>query len=413
MMTKTLPSEVNVYFPKPYGIQRDIIASTAKRRVIKTGRRVGKTLTNGRLAVERALSGGRVLESAPVYGQTEAFWQYVKTICRDLITARVVEKRETERVIEFPTGGRIRSKTAWDADSLRGDNADLLILDEFAMMNPSAWLEVGAPMLLDRDGDAIFTSTPRRKNHFYTMCLKAQQDTTGRWAVFQATTYDNPHLSSDALRDITQDMTEEMVRQELMAEFLDSEGAVFRNIAACMGAPITIPDEHKGHRIIAGIDWGKQADFTVISIGCQTCRKEVARDRFNQIDYAFQRGRLKELYDKWTPAVIVAESNAMGEPIIEQLQRDGLPVRGFATTATSKPMLIENLALALERGEWQWQADALWQMELEAYERTVSPQTGRSRYNAPEGVHDDTVIARALMLRAIGNAVEIVDNPWD
>ena len=35
---------------------------------------------------------------------------------------------------------------------------------------------------------------------------------------------------------------------------------------------------------------------------------------------------------------------------------------------------------------------------MEAYERKVSPVTGRSQYSAPEGLHDDTVIARALMV---------------
>ncbi|NIV32808.1 MAG: terminase, partial [Anaerolineae bacterium] len=57
--------------------------------------------------------------------------------------------------------GRIRTKTAWDADSLRGDYADLLILDEYATMDPSAWELVGAPMLLDNDGDAVFIGTPK------------------------------------------------------------------------------------------------------------------------------------------------------------------------------------------------------------------------------------------------------------
>ena len=86
----------------------------------------------------------------------------------------------------------------------------------------------------------------------------------------------------------------------------------------------------------------------------------------------------------------------MGEPIIEQLQRDGLPVRVFQTTAQTKPPLIESLALAFEREEMQWLDDPVATMELEAYERTVSPTTGRSQYSAPEGLHDDTVIARAL-----------------
>jgi len=73
-------------------------------------------------------------------------------------------------------------------------------------------------------------------------------------------------------------------------------------------------------------------------------------------------------------------------------------VQGFTITSVNKSQLIENLALALERAEWQFQHDAVWTMELEAYERTVSSTTGRSSYSAPDGAHDDTVIARALMV---------------
>ena len=75
-----------------------------------------------------------------------------------------------------------------------------------------------------------------------------------------------------------------------------------------------------------------------------------------------------------------------------------MPVKAFQTTAQSKPPLIESLALALERAEWQFISDPVWTGELEAYERKVSPVTGRSQYSAPEGLHDDTVIARALMV---------------
>lgn len=78
-----------------------------------------------------------------------------------------------------------------------------------------------------------------------------------------------------------------------------------------------------------------------------------------------------------------------------------MPVRPFQTTATSKPPLIESLALAFEREELQWLADPVWTGELEAYERKVSPVTGRSQYSAPEGMHDDTVMARALAHQAM------------
>jgi len=158
------------------------------------------------------------------------------------------------------------------------------------------------------------------------------------------------------------------------------------------------PEEHKGHQIVGGVDWGKHKDYTVLSVGCATCKKEIARDRFNQIDYIFQRDRLANMHRTWNVTRWLAESNAMGEPNIEQLQREGIPVVPFQTTASTKPPLIENLALVLERAEWQFQADPIWTGELEAYERKVSQATGRSSYSAPTGMNDDTVIGRALMV---------------
>jgi len=186
---------------------------------------------------------------------------------------------------------------------------------------------------------------------------------------------------------------------------------VFRNLAACMGAHKSTPQEHPGHRIVFGVDWGKQNDYTAISAMCDDCKCEVEHDRFNQIDYEFQRGRLVTLAQYWRPSSIIAEANAMGEPIIEQLERQGLPMVHFQTTAQSKPPLIESMALAFERAEYQWIDDPVWTAELEAYERKVSTQTGRSSYSAPEGMHDDTVMARALSLHGmLTGAATVTDN---
>ena len=86
----------------------------------------------------------------------------------------------------------------------------------------------------------------------------------------------------------------------------------------------------------------------------------------------------------------------------------GALLMSLPATAQTKPPLIENMALAFERGEWQWQADPVWTAELEAYERTVSSTTGRSSYSAPSGGHDDSVIARSLMLWQATNYVPLL-----
>src|SRR4030095_6407022 len=98
-----------------------------------------------------------------------------------------------------------------------------------------------------------------------------------------------------------------------------------------------------------GVDWGKVNDYTVIAVIDATLQSLVHIERFNQIDYALQRGRLTALHARFHPTVIMAEVNAMGQPIVEQLQRDGLPVRAFTTTLASKMEIVEALALGLEQ----------------------------------------------------------------
>lgn len=406
-----MATDLRVHLHKPHKMQALVKTSKAKRRIMVAGRRCGKTTVAADMAIEALLAGRRVLEAAPKVDQTDAFWRLCKEGLAELVDAGIVYKNETERVLRMPDGAQIRAKTAWDADGLRGDYADLLILDEYSIMDPSAWNEVGAPMLLDNDGDAVFIFTPKRRNHAFHLYQRAVSDDTGRWAAWHFTSLDNPYLSQDALAEITQDMTEDAYRQEIMAEFLENEGAVFRNLGPCMNAPKSTPDAHKGHRVVMGADWAQSVDYTALSVVCADCRQELAHDRFNRVDYAFQRKRLVKLAREWGVSLLVPESNAMGQPVIEGLQRDpemeGVRIAAFQTTSASKPPLIESLALAFEREECQWLDDPVWTGELEAYEVRYSGQAGRPVYSAPEGVHDDTVMARALAWRAASTETRV------
>ena len=128
--------ELTVRLPRPHDKQRAFRSSNAKRKVIVAGRRAGKTTGVMMVAVEAMLQGRRVLEAGTTEDQTSVFWDACKGALVELIDAGVIYKNETKRLLEMPSGGRIRTKTAWDADSLRGDYADLLILDEFSIMSP-------------------------------------------------------------------------------------------------------------------------------------------------------------------------------------------------------------------------------------------------------------------------------------
>jgi Terminase RNaseH-like domain len=141
-------------------------------------------------------------------------------------------------------------------------------------------------------------------------------------------------------------------------------------------------------------------DFTVMSVLDVTDREQRRIERFNMIDYHLQTERLMMLVEAYKPVAIVAELNAMGIPLAQDLQRRGLPVYGFTTTSMSKKIAIEGLALALERGHVKLLADAIQKGELLVFEAQPLP-SGMVRYTAPDGGHDDTVMALAMAWHAV------------
>lgn len=359
------------------------------------------------IAVENAVKGKRVIWCAPTYHQVRIGFDETKRAA-----GKVAEFNQSRMEVRFPNGGVILYRSLDDPDNARGETAHGVVIDETADVKPSAWYEVLRPMLIDTNGWLWAIGTPKGRNWFFQEHTTAlSRDNAMSWQVptlgvkienQKIVRTPHPLENSDIpyaeILNLWETMPERTFRQEILAEFTESEQSVFRNIEACMKAPATTPEAHQGHRIVAGCDWAKQSDYTCFSFGCVDCHVEVDRDRFNQIDYAVQTQRLQAKCEKWNPMVILTELNSIGQPVFEQLQRMGLPVQGFNTTAQSKPPLIENMALTLEKTEWQFQHERIWTAELEAYERKISTATGRSTYSAPDGVNDDTVMSRALML---------------
>ena len=124
----------------------------------------------------------------------------------------------------------------------------------------------------------------------------------------------------------------------------------------------------------------------------------------NKIDYHLQTQRLRRLCEAFQPMALIVERNSMGEPLIEQLERMDLPVQPFTTTSSSKSGVIEALAIALEKAELRILDDPTLLAELQGYEALRLP-SGMLRYGAPEGMHDDTVMALAFAWHGVASAV--------
>lgn len=386
---------IELTLPRPYPLQREIIDSPAKRKVICAGRRGGKTTMAAYMAVHALLHGQRVLLSSTSQDQADVFWKYIVDWLTPLLAAGLY-KNEVRRIVRLGQG-QIQVKTGRHPDALRGDGVDLLVLDECAYLDPDAWRKVGVPLLADTDGTAVFISTPARRNWFFELYNTAVADDSGRWQAWHFTTQANPHLPQSALDALVADMTADDYRQEIEAQFLEGQGSVFRYVDERCTGERRVP--YPG-RFVMGLDWAQAHDYTVMVVMDERARAVVDMDRFNGIDWALQRGRVRAMCDRWRVGRVIAESNSIGGPNVEALQREGLPVEAFETTAVSKPPLIESLVLAFDRGEITALNDPIMRGELMAYERRVSA-TGRSQYSAPDGAHDDTVMALALAWHGI------------
>lgn len=301
---------------------------------------------------------------------------------------------ETERRIDLANGGMIAIRSTHYPDSLRGEGLHFAVLDEAAFMEPIVWPQIVRPMLMERNGGALFLSTPYGRNWFYDLFQLGQDPTLPDWQSWRFPSSESPLITDEEIEAIRRITPERIFEEEYNARFQDDSGQVFRGIQeAATASTRAIPDPNR--RYVAGIDWGREYDYTCIVVLDAENGQMVAIDRFNKVGWELQRGRLKQLCDIWNPASIWAEENSIGAVNIEALQAEGLPVRPFQTTSRSKKPLIEGLALAIERGDIALLPDSVLLHELSAYTLHRLPGGGY-RYEAPSGGHDDTVMATAL-----------------
>jgi len=315
----------------PHAEQQRFIASPAKRKVIRAGRRGGKTCGVALIALEAFLAGRRILYATPTEDQASRFWFEVKRALEPALDRGILVKNETRHFIELPrTEQRIKAKTAWDADSLRGDFADVLILDEFQLCHESAWGEVGAPMLLDNNGDAIFIYTPpsvqtrvkskaKDKRHAAKLFKAAAADTSGRWATFHFTSHANPYISAEALDDITQDMTVLAHRQEILAEDVDNVPGALWSQELLDATRVTEAQVPPLVRVAIALDPAGTSQETSDEMGIIAGGKDAQGHGYTLRD-ASRRGTPAAcarqailLYDHYQADVLIGESNNGGE----------------------------------------------------------------------------------------------------
>lgn len=391
-MTTTL----DVRLRRPHAGQARVIAEARRFNVVNCGRRFGKSTLGIDRTAGPLLAGQPVGWFSPTYRMVTEVWRELKATYRD-VTRHVSEQ---EKRIELVTGGVLDIWSLDAPDVARGRKYRRIIVDEAAMIRAleAAWNAVLRPTLADYEGDAWFLSTPKGRNFYWSLWRRGQDELLPDWMSWSMPSTANPHVPASEFDALRRELPERIYRQEVLAAFLEDGGGVFRGV---MEAAIAERQDAAapGRQYVMGVDWGKHNDFTVLAVIDATSGDLAELDRFNQIDYAVQTTRLRALADRFRPTTAVVERNSIGEPLIEQLQRDGLHVTPFLTTNASKAVAIDALALAFERRVLRIINDPVLVGELLAYEAERLP-SGLLRYGAPPGQHDDCVMALALAWQA-------------
>lgn len=400
-MTTQATQQITIKLPRPHSQAQFDLISTRYSDVVLAGRRWGKT----QVGVYRILYAAT--QNVGLYWWVGLSWRsasmkrawrllkfYARKIWKSLGQSTDGKIRESVNEIDLPNGSSIWMRSAEREDSLAGEAIRGVIVDEFTLMSETVWSEYLEATLLDYNGWAMFIGVPKGNN----WAAQLWRNAAGRrgWRQHRYTTYDNPFMPRERIDDIKLNVTERLFSQEYLAEVLEDGGAVFRNVSACIATP---PKPNEVTSVVIGVDWGKSNDYTVLVAMDEKTRRVIEIDRFNQISWTLQRGRLEQMAQRYNTRLILAESNSIGAPNIEELQKAGLPVQGFQTTSASKGQLVDSLALAFEQQSIGIPNDPVLIGELQAYEMERLP-SGTWRYSAPDGGHDDCVIALALAYRA-------------
>lgn len=329
----------------------------------------------------------------------------------------ILKANESSLEVRLKNGAEIALKGAENKEALLGATLKGVVMDEYGSVQRNVWSEIIQPMLLRHGGWALFIGTPRGKNHFYEVYQFGLSDThADQWKSYHLSVWDSGVFPTEEIERIRKTIPQNIFEAEYEAKFLEGSGQVFRRIKENATTDEQAPQRDRLYQV--GVDLARLENFTVISVIDRHTHEQVYIDRFNQLDWQTQRARIEAVARRYNDARIVIDQTGIGDPVVEELQRLNLAVDGFKYSGEKKKLLVENLVKMLEQDRLHIFKSNLplgdvQMRELEAFMYTKNEDSGKYRYHAPEGLHDDVVNALALSVWEIGEKLPLPEDKRD
>lgn len=415
--------------------------------VIAVGRQVGKTTCVQFLLLEEASRHKGFYTAAYVaqgHPQASEFYELcLANWTKAGIVARYRDKGQDRFIELIAFGANSGCKIYFfsgDPEAHRGaagKTLNRLIVDEASLIPEEALTSTFRPMLNVTRGKTLILGSPYPSGIGFDWFQRAweHRDRDGRmlptppgaFESFNAPSECNPFSSAEWIaeqRRSCRTRTEEACQYD--AIFIKDMGVVFENLDAVFCLPYIqrglryIGAEYIiGEHYVAGLDYGKFDDWTVLSIFHANSRKQVALLRI-QGQYEYQLGEITSLIESYGKPVIYADGREGGTVLNEMMRkRYGKSLyevkwsRGGQWDKESNIFRGQDLCqqtgkVAAGSAGWRLLAvpDQKEEFRLYASEQ-ISPTNPSRRYGAPPGRHDDFVAA--ALYATYGMPVETYD----
>ena len=377
--------EIEVERPKFTGYQKDILYSKARFTVTKGATKIGKTFPHLYWLFERAhdekKKGANYWWIAPIYPQAKIAFNRMRRIAVPL-GYRV---NESELFIETDYDSRIWFKGADKPDSLYGEDVFAAVFDEFTRAKEQAWFALRSTLTHTQGPCKFIGNSKGKKNWGHRLWAKAKAGEPG-YEAFKVTAYDAVEAGILTLEEVEQakrDLPKSAFDELYMAEDLDDQSNPFGiEFIKKQIRPISTEPPY-----YFGVDLAKSVDWTVIT-GIDRFGQVCYFDRW-QSDWSQTKQRIIRTIGS-TPTAI--DSTGVGDPIVEDIQKECYGVEAFHFSSRSKQQIMEVLSLSLQKGDLTIIAEM--QDELESFEFQYT--ANGVKYSAPDGMHDDIVCSLAL-----------------
>lgn len=392
--------------------QVPIYQSRARNRILRAGRRFGKSYIVTNEVLKCCLRGGIAWAIYPTIEVSQPTWRTMVQHFEPLENYGI-EITQAPRVIRFPGGGEFRIKSAHRGVD-RGEGLNLAIIDEFDFIPDieNIYNFVLRAALADKKGRAIWASTPNGKGYLYK--LWNEKRSLEDWESWHFTSFDNPFLDPKELEAIKAELPENVWRQEYLAEFLDDGHGWF----PAMG-PIMISEERsgkeEGKEYRAGLDIGRKEDATVLSISEVGEEGQPHQQRkmiiLKNKPIKSQIEIICHWLQKFEVEVLCGDATGIGLPVLEELEAKAIDteIEFVVYSNKIKMQMFQRLANAYEKKSFLILRNEQSEFEHDMIRPDYNPNTRTLRIEAVPGYHDDIPNALALNLKAIE---EVYQKAW-